>query len=162
MPYQWSPSHPSAPQRVTLWAHQSLSPKGFVGFVGVTAAMLALPLITQIGHPGLWVLLPCLLAALGGVWVALARNAQDRGVIEELVLTADKVTLTRHSPRGQRQDWQANPHWLRLTLHETGGPVPKYLTLSGGDRVVELGAFLTEGERITLKESIERQLLQMR
>ncbi len=94
--------------------------------------------------------------------MALARNAQDRGVIEELVLTADKVTLTRHSPRGQRQDWQANPHWLRLTLHETGGPVPKYLTLSGGDRVVELGAFLTEGERITLKESIERQLLQMR
>lgn len=162
MPFHWSPSPPPAPQRLTLWAHQSLSPKGFVGFVGVTAAMLALPLITQIGHPGLWVLLPCLLAALGGLWAALTRNARDRTVSEDLVLTAGDVTLTRHGPRGQQQDWQANLHWLRLTLHATGGPVPQYLTLSGGGRVVELGAFLTEAERITLKADIEQRVAELR
>jgi len=162
MPYHWSPSPPPAPQRLTLWAHQSLSPKGFVGFVGATAALLALPLITQIGHPGLWVLLPCLLAALGGLWAALSRNARDRALREDLMLSTDTVTLTRHGPRGQRQDWQANPHWLRLTLHETGGPVPQYLTLSGGGRVVELGAFLTEAERVALKAEIEQRVWALR
>jgi uncharacterized membrane protein len=133
-----------------------------VGFVGVTSIMLALPLITQIGHPGLWVLLPCLLAALAGVWAALARNARDRAITEDVTLTAEDITLTRHGPHGRRQDWQANTHWLRLTLHESGGPVPHYLTLSGGGRVVELGAFLTEAERVTLKGEIERLLVTLR
>jgi hypothetical protein len=49
-----------------------------------------------------------------------------------------------------------------LTLHESGGPVPHYLTLSGGGRVVELGAFLTEAERVTLKGEIERLLVTLR
>jgi hypothetical protein len=124
--------------------------------------MLALPLITQIGHPGLWVLLPCLLAALGGLWAALSRNARDRALREDLTLSVDAVTLTRHGPRRQRQDWQANPHWLRLTLHDTGGPVPQYLTLSGGGRVVELGAFLTEAERVALKAEIEQRFWALR
>ena len=159
MPYRWSPTPPSAPQRLHLWAHQSLSPRGFVGFVGVTAIMLALPLITQLGHPGLWVLLPCLLAALAGLWAALAR---DRAITEDLTMSADEVTLTRHGPHGRRQDWQANPHWLRLALHESGGPVPQYLTLSGGGRVVELGAFLTAAERLALKGEIERLLVTLR
>jgi len=162
MPYRWSSSATLEPQRLHLWAHQSLSPRGFVGFVGVTSIMLALPLITQIGHPGLWVLLPCLLAALAGLWAALARNARDRAITEDVTLTAEEVTLTRHGPHGRRHDWQANSHWLRLTLHEQGGPVPQYLTLSGGGRVVELGAFLTEAERVALKGEIERLLFTLR
>jgi len=162
MPYRWSSSATLEPHRLHLWAHQSLSPRGFVGFVGVTSIMLALPLITQIGHPGLWVLLPCLLAALAGLWAALARNARDRAITEDVTLTAEEVTLTRHGPHGRRHDWQANPHWLRLTLHEQGGPVPQYLTLSGGGRVVELGAFLTEDERVALKDEIERFLATLR
>ena len=128
----------------------------------MTSILLALPLITQIGHPGLWVLLPCLLAALAGLWAALARNARDRAITEDLTMSADEVTLTRHGPHGRRQDWQANPHWLRLTLHESGGPVPQYLTLSGGGRVVELGAFLTEAERVALKGEIERWVFELR
>ena len=124
--------------------------------------MLALPLITQIGHPGLWVLLPCLLAALAGLWAALARNARDRAITEDVTLSAEDITLIRHGPHGRRQDWQANPHWLRLSLHESGGPVPQYLTLSGGGRVVELGAFLTEAERVALKGEIERLLVTLR
>ena len=128
----------------------------------MTSILLALPLITQIGHPGLWVLLPCLLAALAGLWAALARNARDRAITEDVTLTAEDITLTRHGPHGRRQDWQAKPHWLRLTLHESGGPVPQYLTLSGGGRVVELGAFLTAAERVALKGEIERLLVTLR
>jgi len=35
-------------------------------------------------------------------------------------------------------------------MHETGGPVPHYVTLSGNGREVEIGAFLSEDERVEL------------
>ena len=33
-------------------------------------------------------------------------------IVEDLTLTPDSLTLTRHGPRGHRQDWTANPHWV--------------------------------------------------
>jgi uncharacterized membrane protein len=36
--------------------------------------------------------------------------------------------------------------------------VPNYLTLSGGGREVELGAFLTPVERVELKDTLESAL----
>jgi uncharacterized membrane protein len=162
MPYRWTPSTPTEPQSLTLWPHRSLTPRGFVIFVGVTSTLFLLPLLSQLGHPGLWVLLPFLAAALGGVWWALQRNAEDRRITEDLTLTPSEIALIRHGPRAKRQTWAANPHWVRLTLHATAGPVPNYLTLSGNGREVELGAFLTEAERIALKSELEVQLSNLR
>ena len=51
---------------------------------------------------------------------------------------------------GTKHLWQANPYWVRVTLHETGGRVPQYLTLSGNDREVEIGAFLSPEARLVL------------
>ena len=36
--------------------------------------------------------------------------------------------------------------------------MPQYLTLQGGPREVELGAFLTPPERLGLKDTLERAL----
>jgi uncharacterized membrane protein len=47
---------------------------------------------------------------------------------------------------------------VRVILHARGGPVPQYLTLQGGDREVELGAFLTPPERVGLKDTLERAI----
>ncbi len=63
--------------------------------------------------------------------------------------------MTRHEPLGRPRESEANPHWVRTTLHETGGPVPKYLTLTGTGRTVEIGAFLSEEEQVGLKPEIE-------
>ncbi|MGV8987103.1 MAG: DUF2244 domain-containing protein [Cypionkella sp.] len=162
MPYRWSSPAPNEPQRLTLWPHRSLTPRGFVIFVGITAAMFLLPLLSQLGHPGLWVLLPFLAAALGGIWWALDRNGRDRAFTECLTLHPDLIELVRSGPYRRRRTWEANPHWVRLTLHRTSGPVPNYLTLSGNGREVELGAFLTEAERIALKPEIEARLASLR
>jgi uncharacterized membrane protein len=43
-------------------------------------------------------------------------------------------------------------------LHKKGGPVPEYITLAGGPREVELGAFLSEEERVTLAPELRRAL----
>jgi uncharacterized membrane protein len=157
MPYHWLPAEPGA-QRLHLWPHRSLTQTGFVWFVGLTAALIAVPLVAMLGSPVLWALLPFLGAAVWGIWFALRKNGRDRDIIESLTLAPDQVTLIRHQPNGQALHWQANPHWVRVACHPTGGPVPHYLTLKGGPREVEIGAFLSEDERLALQGELARAL----
>ena len=161
MPYEFLPSPPSE-SRLHLWPYRSLPRRGFVWFIGGTASLIAVPLIAVVGTPVLWGLLPFLLATIGAVWWALERSYRDGEIVEDLALSADQITLVRHGPRGRRQDWQANPHWVRLTLHATDGPVPDYLTLTGNGREVELGAFLTPAERVALRGELIDLLAKMR
>lgn len=161
MPYQWLP--PSGDGlRLHLWPYRSLPRRGQVGFIGATVALIAVPLLSVLGTPVLWGLLPFAVLAVAGLWHALNRSFRDAEIVEDLVLSPDRVTLTRHGPRGRRQAWQANPHWVRPVLHPTGGPVPNYLTLQGGPREVELGAFLSEGERIALRGEVLAALARLR
>lgn len=161
MPYEWLPSDDNE-ARLHVWPHRSLSQRGFVWFLGLTAALISVPLLGILGSPVLWALLPFLLAAIWAIWFALRKNGRDRDIVEDLTLTASKVTLSRHGPRGTRRDWAANPYWLRVTLHETGGPVPNYLTLKGENREVELGAFLSEEERVALYRELTSRVASLR
>jgi uncharacterized membrane protein len=161
MPYEWLPSR-EGEYRLHAWPHRSLTQRGFVWFLGATVTLIALPLLSILGSPVLWALLPFLAATVAAIWVALRKNGHDRHIVEELVLTPGRISLTRHGPRGQRRDWEANPHWLRISLHETGGPVPNYLTLKAKGREVELGAFLSEEERIRLNKELREVLLTLR
>ena len=161
MPYEWLPPAGDE-QRLHLWPHRSLTQRGFVGFVGLTAALIAVPLFGTLGSPVLWALLPFLLGTIWAIWFALRKNGRDRDIVETLSLTPDRITLVRHGPRGQRQDWEANPYWVQAKLHETGGPVPNYLTLKGDGREVELGAFLSEDERVSLRGELDAALSALR
>jgi uncharacterized membrane protein len=160
MPYQWSPG-PDMPH-LRLWPHQSLGPRGFAWFIGITAATIALPLVTLLGSPVWWGLLPPITAALAAIWFAIRRNARDQAITEELQLTPDLITLHRHGPRAAHKEWQANPHWVQVTLYPTEGPVPHYLTLRGNGREVELGAFLSEDERKALSAELREKLRAIR
>ncbi len=162
MPYEWSTAPDAGARRLRLWPHRSLPATGFVWFIGLTAALLAVPLVGLLGSPVLWGLLPFVLAALWAIWAALRRSSRDGEILEDLVLGFDLVTLVRDGPRGLRQDWQANPHWVEVVLHPQGGPVPQYLTLRGGGREVELGAFLSEDERLALAEDVRMALVKLR
>ncbi len=161
MPYEWLPPN-GTETRLHLWPHRSLTQRGFVWFIGGTAALIAVPLVGVLGSPVVWALLPFLLGTIWAIWFALRKNGRDRDVVEDLTLTPARITLSRHGPRGRRQDWEANPYWLRVTLHPTGGPVPHYLTLKGEAREVELGAFLSEDERIALCQELQRRLADLR
>ncbi|MCU0800986.1 MAG: DUF2244 domain-containing protein [Rhodobacteraceae bacterium] len=163
MPYQWSPSPtPTDTTTLSLWPHQSLGPRGFAWFIGLTAATIALPLIAMLGSPVWWGLLPFIAAALAAIWFAIRRSTRDRMISEELHLSTDLITLHRHGPRTRHQEWQANPHWVQVTLYPTEGPVPQYLTLRGNGREVELGAFLSEDERLALSEDLRQRLSDLR
>lgn len=157
MPHEWQPSPPGE-ARLHLWPYRSLPRRGFVWFVGGTAALLLVPLLAVLGSPVLWGLLPFLVGTVAAIWWALARSYRDAEIVETLHLTTDRITLLRQGPRGARQSWEANPYWVSLHLHPKGGPVPNYLTLRGGPREVELGAFLSEEERIALRDELATAL----
>lgn len=158
MPYQWSPT---PEPHLRLWPYRSLSPRGFVWFIGITATLIALPLVTMIGSPVWWGLLPFITAALAAIWFALNRSYRDTAIVEELHLTPTRITLERRGPRAIHKRWEANPHWVQLTLYATEGPVPQYLTLRGNGREVELGAFLSEEERVTLTAELRARIRQL-
>jgi uncharacterized membrane protein len=162
MPYRWTEPTSTHPLRLTLWPHRSLPRRHMAWFLAATAVLLALPLLSEFGTPGLWVMLPFLATALAGVWFALEKSYRDGEVVEVMTLTPDRVDLTRRSRGEAPRDWQANPYWVRPHLYRQGGPVPNYLTLKGGTREVELGAFLSEEERVSLKAELEARLADLR
>lgn len=149
--------------RLRLWPHRSLTAEGFVWFAGLTAGALALPMLALLGSPVLWGILPFAVLTVAGLWWAIRHNAGEAAALsEELTLWRDRIELVRTEPRGRIRDWSADPHWVRVELHETGGPVEQYLTLRGGGREVELGAFLSPEERLTLRDEIEAALRLLR
>jgi len=162
MPYEWFPSQDPAQARLHLWPYRSLPRKGFVLFIGATCALVLVPMLAVLGSPVLWGILPFFVVAIWGMWIALARSYRDGEIVEDLTLTRDRLTLTRHGPRGLRKAWDANPYWVTVTLHPTGGPVPNYLTLKGDGREVELGAFLSEAERVALRGELAERLARAR
>lgn len=159
MPYRWTTSDSNASAReLQLWPHQSLPAKGYVGFILATFALIMIPLLPLLGSVVLWGLLPFLLLAVGGIWYALDRSHRNAQVLEILTLTDKDAHLIRHNPRGEAQEWKCNRHWTTTHMHEDDGPVPHYVTLRGGGREVEIGAFLSEDERIALFDDLSRAL----
>ncbi|HKL64891.1 MAG TPA: DUF2244 domain-containing protein, partial [Roseovarius sp.] len=69
---------------------------------------------------------------------------------EVLTIAPDELRLVRTNPRGDVQEWSCSRYWARVQIHAEGGPVEHYLTLRGGGREVEIGAFLSEDERKAL------------
>lgn len=159
MPYNWvRQDADTGESELHLWPHQSLPPKGFVAFIGVTFALLMVPLLPLLGSVVLWGILPFMMAALGAMWFALERNRRNAQILEVLTLSDTNAHLLRRNPRGDVQEWDCNRYWVRTALHERNGPVPFYVTLSGNGREVEIGAFLSQDERRALYDELSRNL----
>ncbi|TDL79888.1 DUF2244 domain-containing protein [Palleronia sediminis] len=144
-----------------LWPHRSLPKTGFAMFIGTTAVLLAVPTLPLLGTPVFWGILPFLVAAGAAIWLGLMRSYRDGELIEEVSLWSDRLSIVRHNPRHPDQTWEANPHWVRIALHPERARIRNYITLSGGNREVELGAFLSPEERAALYDDLDRLLRQV-
>jgi uncharacterized membrane protein len=142
---------------VTLWPHRSLTQRGLRRVLGLLAAGLALPLLSVWGTPVALALAPFLLGALAALWWALSRNLRDGRLRETLRLWPDAIAVERREPRGAVRRWAANPHWVAVELQDTPA-MPRYLTLRGAGRTIELGAFLAPDERERLAAELRAAL----
>ncbi len=138
---------------LTLWPHRSLSPRGFAWVLAMVAFGFSLPLAALAGARAGWGVLPFVLAALVGLYLAARRSYADARLREELRLWPDLITVERREPKGAVRRWHANPAWVRLGLYEHDR-IEKYLTLTGNGREIELGAFLSPGERVALHRDL--------
>ena len=159
MPYVWSKQEESN-QCLELWPYSSLPNRGFAIFILITLLMLNFPLYTLLGTKYFWVIFTFLFITLFAVWYALRKNYNDRNILEKLTITEKFCQLTRQNPDGSHQSWECNSYWTKVSLHESGGPVPNYITLSGSGRVVEIGSFLSEPERKNLYGELVRTIKQ--
>ena len=164
MPYEWNDTAPddsgAVSYRLRLWPYRSLPPRGFVWFIGTTAVFLSLPILAVLGSMVLWGLLPFMCLAVWGLWTALQRSYRSGEVTETLALSRKWLRLRREDPGRPAREWQTNPYWVRVTLRP--GPVEDYLTLTDGQREIELGAFLTPEERRSLCGDLQRRLAALR
>jgi uncharacterized membrane protein len=158
MPYRWTTEPTDPCQQLQLWPHNSLPETGMAAFVLATFTLILIPALPLLGSAVLWGLLPFLLIAVWGMYYALRRNRRARQIIEVLTLNANETRLTRTDANGAVLAWDCNRYWTRITKYEDEGPVPHYVTLKGKGREVEIGAFLSEEERIGLYEDLQRAL----
>lgn len=150
----WAARADAPRYHVHLWPNRSLDPRGRRVVMGLVALGLAVPMIPALGTPVFWGLLPFELVAFGALWLSFRRNDADGRLTEELTLWPDEMRVERREPSGRVLRWRADPYFVRLTLHEDA-KVEKYLTVKGGGREIELGAFLSPDERVRLAEEIE-------
>jgi len=156
MPYEWTTPPDASPQRMRLWPHQSLPARGFAAFILTTFTLILIPTLPLLGTVLLWGLLPFMLLAVGGMYAALQYNHRSRQISEVFTLDQDKAHLVHTTPKGEVKEWDCNRYWTVVTKYEKDGPVPHYVTLRGMGREVEIGAFLSEKERIALFDDLER------
>ena len=165
MTYSWTPDPNTTPQAdtytVTLHAHNSLTPTGFVWFFGITATLMVVPVLAFIGSVFLWMIMGFVGVAFMLTWLALKQSWKRGTVTETFEIQGEVARLIRTNPDGTAQTWEENPYWVQVKKVKTDGPVPNYITLSGRGRVVEIGAFLSQEERIALYDDLQRALRQI-
>lgn len=80
---------------------------------------------------------------------------------EEVCLTADRLRIERHDPRGPATPIEFNPYWVRVELREpveTGTGV----TLTSHGRVVQIGAFLAPPQKLSVASTLRTALARAR
>ncbi|MDA7965916.1 DUF2244 domain-containing protein [Ruegeria sp.] len=157
MPYQWTQTSDTETE-LRLWPHNSLPPRGAMVVILSVFLIGLIPLLAMLGSVVLWGLLPFLLLTVLGLWLAIQTNYRARSVFEVLTLNGTRAHLVHHTPGNRAQEWSCNRYWARPEMHKKGGPVPHYVTLIGDGREVEIGAFLSEDERITLYDDLVERL----
>ena len=156
MPYKWTTPTNSPQQEMRLWPHQSLPVRGFAAFILVTFTMILIPTMALLGTVLLWGLLPFALMAVAGMYFALQSNHKSREITEVLTLDSTSAKLVHTTSKGEIKEWVCNRYWTKVTKYENDGPIPQYVTLRGEGREVEIGAFLSEDERIALFDDLQR------
>lgn len=134
-----------------------LPAEGFVILIAFVCCAFLIPIFAFLGSLVLWGVLLPILITIAALWTAMRRNYKDRSVHEILSIWPDLVTVERVNPRGSNQYWHANPYWVTSHMKDTK-TIENYLTLKGGGREIELGAFLAAEERPALRVKVDDAL----
>ncbi|MEM6973029.1 MAG: DUF2244 domain-containing protein [Pseudomonadota bacterium] len=150
----WAARKDAPAWSVELWPNRSLTAVGRKRVLWIMAGGFCVPLAPIALTPVVWIPLAFALVVLCAVAFALRLNSDEARLIERVTLWPDEMRVERIEPKGKRLRWSADPYFVRLHVHSEAR-LENYLTLTGGTREIELGAFLAPDERVQLAEELE-------
>ena len=144
--------------RMRLVPNRSLDSYGTKLVFLVIACGFLLPIIPFIGSP-----IGVTLTIFSGLTfylflTLLQKNFQQGNTFEEILISKNKIIVIHQEKNKEQKAWEGNPYWTRVNLDLNNPKLKNYLTLAGKGRHIELGAFLSPGERIELRDKIQNAL----
>lgn len=139
--------------RFELRPNSSLSPRA-AAFFYLSITTVSLGLAGGFAWHGYWPILPFAGLELAGLGAALW-VVQRRGQVREYLHIDDERVTFRRVRGPQRLEHEFRRPWTRLELRRA--PVahwPSRLLIRSQGRAVEVGAFLTEDERLALRDRL--------
>lgn len=140
---------------------RSLSARGmrWLCLLSVPAAAVPALLFSLLGA---WPVVPIIGAEVALVLglVALHRRWTARQV-EVVMLTPDRLSVFAADGRGGRVEVALDPYWARLEVAEQPGAAPRLRLVARG-REVEIGRFLSSGEKQAMAAALEDALRRYR
>jgi uncharacterized membrane protein len=143
-----------------LHPHASLSPRGFVMFMGLLCLVSFIAGVAFM-LAGAWPVLGFLGLDVLIVYLAFRASYRNARRYERLLLTAETLTVERVSPAGARRTWKFQPYWLAVVLDDARGPESRLMLRSHG-KALEIGRFLTPGEKREVAEALRKELRRLR
>lgn len=140
---------------------RSLTPGGFkvlAALLGAFAGMTGLVFLAV----GAWPILPFLGLEIGFALalVALHRHGTARRM-EVVILTPERLTISRTDARGRREEVVLDPYWARLRY--AGSPVDAgVLRIASRGQVSEIGRDLSAEEKLALHDALQAALTSAR
>ncbi len=149
------PTGPELEHRIELSPNCSLSPRGAVLFVG-SLALVVFGVATFFAWRGLWPVLP-----FAGLEVGLlawaVRTSLKRGTQRELIVISEASVVVERRGAGESLRTVFTRHWATVKLRDPQlSAHPSRLTIESRGRACEVGRFLTEEERRSLAQRLQR------
>lgn len=141
---------------LVVYPYRSLKPEHFSKLLLVLIAICTIASI-RFSLIGAWPVAVFLLLDLIALWFAFYLNYRRAQIREEIKLSDTKLTIRRFTPKGLIKSWRFEPYWVKLCLVADQARTNR-LELSLHDQCVNVGAFLTPGERASLYEELNDAL----
>ena len=145
-------------EKITIWPHRSLSPKGFAMVMGVLAGLLFL---IGLGFflAGAWPVIGFLGLELLVVWGAFKLNYRAARHRETIHTTTEELMFESQTPAGKQAQKSFPIGWLRISLSPPESPMvssrdQQKIILSSHGEQAEIGKYLHPAEKAGLSREL--------
>ncbi len=143
---------------MTLWPNRSFETKNLKFLLLIVFLGLIIPVLPFLGSMMGTVLLLFSMTTLVTFGSLFLQSYSGGNLKETIRIDQNEISVTRIEADGRKLFWRANSYWAKVKLYPEGQIVQNYLTLTGGSREIELGAYLSPEERTLVSEKIETTL----
>lgn len=141
---------------VVLRPNPPMSPAFLRGTLVLVAGVNLAFAIMFVLH-GAWPIAPFMGADVAFLAWAFHASRVAARMYEHITVTASRLFVAHHSPRGQVSETSLNPYWVRVQLAQPAD-MPRKLTLFSHGEAVPVGNFLGPRERLSFAQALKAAL----